>query len=141
MLKVLSFRINNKLFGIETRFVKEINRNVEFTVVPTASEDIAGLLNLRGQVVTLFNLAYKFGYQKELSSEQKMCIVLKGVQSNQNQVGLLIDKTEDVFDVKEEDCENLPANTQEAEQKYVNIVAKLENELLMIVDPDCIVNE
>ena len=141
MLKVLSFRINNTLFGIETKYVKEINRNVDFTVVPSASKAISGLLNMRGQIVTLFNLAYKFGYQTELNTDKKMCIILKSTQSNQNQVGLLIDKTEDVFDLSEDICENLPANTHEIEHKYVNMIAKLEKELLLIIDPERIINE
>lgn len=142
MLKILSFRVNEKLFGIETKFVKEINRNVDYTEVPTSSKSIAGLLNMRGQVVTLFNLAYIFRYPEEISSKKKkMCIILKSANTNQNQVGFLIDKTEDVFDIREEDCDNLPANTETMEQNYVSMVAKLEKELLMLIEIDHIISE
>lgn len=139
MRKVLSFRMNQRLFGIETRYVKEINRNVEYTVVPTAPKSIAGLLNMRGQVVTIFDLAHIFGYPPD--DRKKMCIILKSANTNQNQVGFLIDKTEDVFDLQEEECDSLPANTEIIDQKYISMVAKLEKELLMIIDTEHIINE
>jgi purine-binding chemotaxis protein CheW len=141
LLKVLSFRLEDKLFGIETKYVKEINRNIEYTKIPKAPKRVAGLFNMRGQIVTLFDLSNIFAYETGNNSEKKMCITLKSTPNNPNQAGFLIDRTEDVFDMEEENCEVLPANAVSEEQKYVKKVAKLNKELLILIDPELIIKE
>jgi len=133
-MKVLSFRLAGRLFGIETRYVKEINRNVEYTPVPRASEEIIGLFNMRGQVVTLFDLASILDYRKDLQARRDACIILKAQPNSPDQVGFLIDKTEDVIDIDESLCEPPPANSPQMEYKYVKRVAKLEGELLLLIE-------
>ena len=137
MMKILSFRLNGMLLGIETQFVKEINRNVEYTEVPLAPEKIVGLFNMRGQVVTLLNLAYYLGYEKTNDSPRNTCIILK-TQGNRGQVGFLIDTMEDIFDIEDEQCEESPANSKGKVNRFMKCVAKLENELLLIIKNEAI---
>lgn len=61
MLKVLCFKSGHNLYGIETRYVKEINRHPEITVIPLAPGVMAGIMNLRGQVVSLLDFAALLG--------------------------------------------------------------------------------
>lgn len=138
MLKVLSFRVSGKLLGIEVNYVKEITRNPEYNDVPMAPDKVAGLFNMRGQVVTLFNLSYILGYG-EKNSDEINCIVLKNIKSTNNLLGFLIEETQDVFDIDEADCEPIPANSSLTEQKYVKKVARLKDEILMLIYPDLII--
>mgnify|MGYP003591193033 CR=1 FL=1 len=140
MLTLLTFTIQDVLFGIEINYVREINRNVEFTVVPGASDDVVGLFNMRGNVVVLFNLAYKFGYENKDITQGSTCIVLKAIGTGQDSIGFIIDKTGDVLTIDEELCETLPANVTDIEQKYFKSVIKLEKELLMLIDPQKVFN-
>jgi purine-binding chemotaxis protein CheW len=103
-------------------------------VIQLAPKTIVGLFNMRGQVVTLFNLARILEYEEKEPSEKKTCIILKAQPNNLNQIGFLIDKTEDVFDLDEELCEPPPANSAFKEHKYVKKVAKLEKELLLLIE-------
>jgi len=96
---------------------------------------------MRGQVVTLFNLANILEYEEEQCSEKKTCIILKAQPNNLNQIGFLIDKTEDVFDFDEEKCEEPPANSALKEYKYIKKVAKLEKELLLLIENEGIFGE
>ncbi len=135
MIKVLSFRLQDKLLGIETNYVKEINRNVVYTCVPRAPKKVVGLFNMRGQVVTLFNLSYLLGCEVAHEKQNSTCIILKAAPNSPNQAGFLIERTEDVIDLADELCEEPPANVDAEKYEYIKKVARLENELLMIVDP------
>lgn len=133
-LKVLSFMLNDKLLGVETKYVKEINRNVEYTEVPLAPQSVVGLFNMRGQIVTLLNLANYLEEGEKQKSEKSTCIILKSRGNSLNQIGFLIDKTQDVFDLDEEKCENVPANSTDKINMYIKKVAKLDKGLLLIID-------
>ena len=134
MTKVLSYKLAGELFGIDITYVKEINRNIEYSVVPKSPTNILGLFNMRGQIVTLFNLAKILGYEASESENRSICIILKATQGSANQVGFLIDETGDVLDLEDDTCEVPPANVDELKYKYIKKISRLEKELLMIID-------
>lgn len=133
-MKVLTFYLCDSLLGIDVTLVKEINRNVDFTAVPGSQQHIVGFLNMRGQVVTLFNLAKLINMESENSQKGHTCIILK-TPKDPDQVGFLIDYPGDVIDIDQEECELPPANVGGVEGEYINSIIKLESELLIIIDP------
>lgn len=135
MEKVLTFYLCDGLFGIDITLVKEINRNVEFTPVPGSSPNIEGLLNLRGQIVTLFNLARVMGYKEKKWGQKSTSVILKADSNDSNHIGFLIDKAGDVVDIDKNECEAPPANVGVIEGEFLHSVVKLKDELLMIIDP------
>lgn len=141
MLKVLSFRLSGELFGIEINNVKEINRNIEYTAVPRSQKNIAGIFNMRGQIVTIFNLAGIIGYNEEIYADRVTCIILKSESGNSNHRGIIIERTGDVIDVTEDMCEPPPANIDSVGKKYIKDVVRLENDLLRIIDTELVFNE
>lgn len=116
--------------------IREINRNVEYTSVPGARPYIVGLFNMRGQVVTLFDLSKLIGLTQETEMKRSTCIILKAPANDPNQIGFLIDKPGDVIDLDQEECEIPPANVVGVEGEYINQVVKLRDQLLMILDPE-----
>lgn len=134
--KVLTFYLCEGLFGIDITLVKEINRNVEYTPVPDAKSHIVGLFNMRGQIVTLFNLKKLMGYEGNGEQQRSTCIILKSPPNDPDQIGFLIDCSGDVIDVNKEESESLPANAGSIEEEFLSSVIKLKNELLMIIDPE-----
>lgn len=141
MIKVLSFRLSDELFGIEINDVKEINRNVEYTAVPRAQSNIVGLFNMRGQIVTIFNLAGIIGYNEDVANDRVTCIILKSEQGNSNHRGFIIERTGDVIDVAEDMCEPPPANIDSIGKKYIKDVVQLENDLMRIINTDLVFGE
>lgn len=133
-VKVLTFYLCGSLFGVDVTLVKEINRNVDYTAVPGSQDHIVGFLNMRGQVVTLFNLAKLLNFTPEKEQKAHTCIILKAPK-DPDQVGFLIDKPGDVIDIDKEEFEMPPANVGGVEGEFIDSVVKLENELLMIIDP------
>lgn len=138
-LRVLTFYINEDLFGIDINNIKELNRNIEYTNVPDTHEYIEGLFNMRGQIVTVFNLNKILKYEnieKNGKQKRKTCITLKTTDKLKDYVGFLIDQTGDVLDIDEKISEAPPANMNNIKSRFVKLVAKSENELITILDPE-----
>lgn len=133
---LLVFYLGDELFGIDITKVKEINRNVEFDPVPEAPKYVAGLFNMRGQIVTLFNLSEILQHENSLNNQQSACIILKTNPNNLHYVGLLIDKPKDVITIEDTWCELPPANLGNIEGKYLKEVVTFGNELIMIIDSE-----
>ena len=136
MLTLLTFRVKDTLFGIEINFVREINRNVEYTNVPGAPKSVVGLFNMRGHIVVLYNLSYMFNYPDCTVKQGSTCIVLKSAGDSQDNKGFFIDKTGDVLSIEEDALELPPANVSGQEFKYIKSMVKLEDELLLLLDPE-----
>lgn len=122
------------LFGIDILSVKEINRNVEYTPVPDAPPHIVGLLNMRGQVVTLIDLAGLMGYRLNSGTGKTTCIILKNSLEEQDYIGFFIDYPGSVIDIDDNNCEPPPPNVSIMENKFVDQIVKLEEGLLLIIN-------
>jgi purine-binding chemotaxis protein CheW len=132
-VKVLTFYLGGNLLGIDVTLVKEINRNVDYSPVPGSQSCIVGFMNMRGQVVTLFNLAELLKLDAAGGQEGHTCIILK-TPKDPDQVGFLIDRPGDVMDIDREEFELPPANVGGVEGEFIDSIVKLENELLIIID-------
>ena len=140
-MNILTFWLGDELFGIDLTNVKEINRNIEYTTVPRANKNIVGLFNMRGQVVTLFNLASILGYQGIDPKGKATCFILDFETGSADQRGFIIDGSGDVIEVHESQCELPPANVNSQENKFIKMLVKLDNELLRIVEPPKLLTE
>jgi purine-binding chemotaxis protein CheW len=139
--KVLTFYMGGYLFGVDILAIKEINRKVEFTAVPDAPAHIVGLLNMRGQVVTLMDLAGLMGYRLDSGNGQTNCIILKNSQENPDYIGFFIDHPGSVLDINEESCEPPPPNVSMMENRFVDRIVKLEEDLLLIINHSVIYDQ
>jgi len=134
MLKILCFKSGNNLYGIETRYVKEINRNPEITVIALAPPMVAGMMNLRGQVVSLLDFEVLLGCPT--AGLKKHLIVLKKEPGESDVMALLVEKAADVIDVDEALCEPPTPSLVNEYGQTIKFIAKLEQQLLIIIDKE-----
>ncbi len=132
-MKLLSFRIWGELFGLNIASVKEINRNVHCTEAPTAPPQIIGLYNMRGQIVTVFDLALLLGYEPIKRNKLYNCILLKN-NDHSDRIGFAVEKAEDVLSIDELMIKNPPANVDEKVKEKLLGLFELENDILLIID-------
>ncbi len=133
-LKILTFYLDGYLLGIDITVVKEINRNIAYTPVPDAPPHIVGLLNVRGQVVTLFDLARLLGFARTDIGQRNSCIILKTIPGNSCYAGFLFDQPGSVIDVTDEMSELPPANLNHPENVYIERIVKMNAEVIMVID-------
>ncbi len=128
MKQFVTFQIGDHLLGIDILRVREINRVLDITPVQHSQPYMRGLINLRGQIVTIFDLGVRLGLGPRKLTERSHNIILKP-----DTVGLLADSIGDVVETREEDIEPPPANAGEIEGKFIEGVLKLETDLLVIL--------
>lgn len=133
--KILTFYLEGQLFGIDIKLVKEINRKIRYTKVPGAPDFIVGLFNMRGQVVTVFDLASRIYSGETTIQEGPTCIILKNQDIGSEHMGFVVDRAGDVLDIQHEWCEPLPGNIHDIDGQYITEVVNFQDQLIMIIDP------
>jgi purine-binding chemotaxis protein CheW len=135
-----AFRVQGRLYGIETRYVREVGTHTEVTSVPQAPPIIRGLANLRSRIFLVLDLRAALGLKPAASAAENRLIVLQ--DSVMEQAGVLVDGGGEIIRVLEDQIEDAPRGPmgageppEERSTELVVGVCKLENELMMIVDP------
>lgn len=134
MIRILTFYLEGELFGIDIGLVKEINRKIKYTEVPGAPEHIVGLYNMRGQVVTIFDVACILHKRKSDIPEGPTCIVLKNNDAENEYLGFVVDRPGDVLDIPDQWRQPLPENLEHEYGQYIKEVVRLEDELAAVLD-------
>jgi purine-binding chemotaxis protein CheW len=132
-----TFFIQGLLFGVEVETVQEVIRHQDMTAVPLAPEVVAGLINLRGQIVTAIDLRRRLGVRDRLNGELPMNVV---VRTGDGAVSLLVDEIGDVVEVQEKDFEVTPDTLSSTSRELIRGVYKLKHELLLVLDTQRSVN-
>lgn len=139
--RIVTFYLGENLFGMDISEVREAVSKVSYTPVPGTSLYIAGLMNMRGQVVTLFNLNKLMGYGCGENVQGKSCIILKNNRSRTDYAGFLVDKLGEVIDVRDEWLTQPPSNMRNVEMKFVKELVMLEDRLVILVEPESVIAE
>lgn len=127
-----TFRIVGLLMGIDLDRVQELLRFQTMTRVPRAPQAVEGLMNLRGQIVTVLDTRRILGLPaRESRKALPMNIV---VRADDGPVSLLVDEICDVLDVPVSLSAGLPENLPKAQREFLDGVYQLENDLLLILN-------
>ena len=137
-LEIASFYLGETLMGVPIEFVEEINHHLDLTPVPHVPACVRGVMNLRGGVVTVIDLAAVLGLDPTVITRQTCNVV---VRSAGEQVGILVDRVGDVIRTARNRIDPPPANVAGAEGRFFRGVCKLADSLLLILDTDQILDE
>jgi purine-binding chemotaxis protein CheW len=125
--------IGGQLFGLPIVRVQDVFVAERLTRVPLAPPEIAGVLNLRGRIVTLVDLRRRFGLGKREDGDSSMAI---GVESRGESYGLLIDNVGEVLKLDDAAREANPINLDQRLAHVSAGIHRLDGQLLIIVDVD-----
>ena len=125
-----TFRVNGTLYGIDVRSVHEVFRTQESTPVPLAPDTVRGLINLRGQIVTVIDLRRRLG----LPARDETPPINVLVRTAHEMVSLLVDEIGDVVEANEDAFETPPDTLHGAAREVIRGAYKLEKELLLVLD-------
>ena len=142
-----TFYIDEMHCGIDILLVKEINRQLEISEVAGAPVFIRGLLNLRGQIITVIDIGVPLGFEARQLSPRSRCIVLKTAaelallpdsadiveETSSEMVGLFVDRIGDMITVDDREIQPPPANFANIDGRYLNGVIQREDDLLIIL--------
>jgi len=143
----VSFYVGETLLGIDVLHVREINREIEITTVSPSPDFVAGLLNLRGQIVTVIRPGVKIGLSQSGSTDTSCCVVLKTNRELEalgrkgmvleptcdDLVGLMVDSVADIVPAADEQIEPPPANLSGVATGHLRGIVKLDKGLLAVL--------
>jgi purine-binding chemotaxis protein CheW len=129
--QLATFTVDTLLFGVEVYKVQEVIRYQEMTAVPLAAHGAAGLINLRGEVVTAIDMRTRLGLPPRADGVLPMNVV---VRVDDEPVSLLVDAIGDVAHVSVEQFEEPPETMTGPGRSLITGAYKLDNRLLLALD-------
>jgi purine-binding chemotaxis protein CheW len=128
-----TFFLDKLFFGVEVEKVQEVIRYQEMTRVPLSPPVVAGLINLRGQIVTAINLRQQLGLSAGASECRPMNVVIR---REDGPVSLLVDEIGDVVKVDDQLFEHVPDTVDKERREFIRGVYKLKDKLLLLLDSE-----
>ena len=129
------FKVAGEEYAIPVMQVQEVIKPQQVTPIPLAQEQIRGLINLRGQIVTCLSLRKLFNQVDDLKRPY-MNIIVKG---QEGLFSLVVDEVTDIIDIQTENLEGTPDTINTNLRKYVSQIYKRENGLVILLSIDQLV--
>jgi len=133
MAEYVTAVIGGQLFGLPISRVQDVFMPERVTRVPLSSQEIAGVLNLRGRIVTVVDMRARLGLPKSDEGKTPMAV---GVDLRGESYGLLIDTIGEVLRLSEEAREENPVNLDPRMAKFAGGVYRLDGQLMVVLDVD-----
>jgi len=125
--------IGGQLFGLPIARVQDVFMPERLTRVPLAAAEVAGVLNLRGRIVTAIDMRTRLGLDKRQDDRPSMAV---GVDLRGESYGLLIDSIGEVLKLPDDGCEENPVNLDPRMAKISSGVHRLDGHLMVVLDVD-----
>lgn len=132
-----TFYLDRFFFGVEVMKVQEVLRYQEMTRVPLAPEEVKGLINLRGHIVTAIDMRRRLKLNDRSADQTPMNVV---VRTEDGEISLLVDEIGDVLEMNDSNFERAPETISATTRDLLRGVYKLQDKLLLVLDSERVVN-
>ena len=133
VIEYVTVMIGNQLFGLPISRVQDVFMPDRLTRVPLSSPEIAGVLNLRGRIVTAIDMRRRLGLPPRTDGKPPMAV---GIELRGESYGLLIDTVGEVLKLADGTREPNPVNLDQHLARVSGGVHRLEGQLMVILDVD-----
>ena len=127
----VTFKLADEVYGINVMQVQEVLRMTEITPVPGAADSVLGIINLRGNVVTVIDTRKLFYLPAREVTEQVRIMI---VECNKVIVGLLVDSVAEVINLDNSDIDVAPSLGGDDNSRYVQGVYNKDDQIYILVD-------
>jgi purine-binding chemotaxis protein CheW len=131
--QLVVFSLGTEEYGLPITQVQEIIRYSEPRTIPSAYASVRGVINLRGKIIPVLDLKHRLALPNADGAEAKIVIV----ESQVGTAGLIVDEVDEVLTVDDEQLEEPPAS----QSSHVRAVAKVDERLLILLDPSDLLAE
>lgn len=138
ILQWVTFRLDGETYGVNVMQVQEVLRYTEIAPVPGAPEYVLGIINLRGNVVTVIDTRNRFALKQGDVTDSTRIVI---VEADEHVVGLLVDSVAEVVYLRQSEIENPPNAGHDESARFIQGVCNKNNELLILVELEKILTE
>jgi purine-binding chemotaxis protein CheW len=133
VIEYVTALIGGQLFGLPISRVQDVFKPEGLTRVPLAAREIAGLLNLRGRIVTLIDMRRRLDFDADARGRAPLAV---GIEHKGESYGLLIDEIGEVLKLSAASREETPVNLDPRLARVSAGVHRLDGRLLVVLDVD-----
>jgi purine-binding chemotaxis protein CheW len=138
VLQWVTFKLDNETYGINVMQVQEVLRYTDIAPVPGAPLYVLGIINLRGNVVTVIDTRSRFGLASADVNDATRVVI---IEAEKQVIGILVDSVAEVVYLRRSEIDNAPNVGTEESTKFIQGVSNRENELLILVDLDKLLSD
>ncbi len=131
LMQWVTFRLGDEKYGINVMQVQEVLRITEIAPVPGAPSYVLGIINLRGNVVTVIDTRNRFGLMSRETDDSSRIVI---IETETHIIGILVDSVAEVVELRASQIETAPNVGNDESSKYIQGVTSTDNELLILVD-------
>lgn len=129
----ITFEVCGQLFGLDIMAIREIRAWTPVTRLPRVPNYVAGVVNLRGTVLPVVDLAARLGWKATEASPRHAIIVTQVAGQAR---GLIVDSVSDIVTIAAADLQPPPATSQDGVIPFIEGLAAIEDQMVMILDLD-----
>lgn len=135
--KFLTFDLADEEYGLDILRVREIIGIMAITPVPKTPDFVLGVINLRGKVIPVADLRLKFSLPFK-EPDDRTCVIVVEVQNQGStvQMGIMVDRVNEVIDVRGEEVEPSPSFGLSLDTSFIMGMAKVGNKVKILLDID-----
>lgn len=138
VLQWVTFQLGDEVYGVNVMQVQEVLRITEIAPVPGAPDYVLGIINLRGNVVTVLDTRKRFGMSPHEVDDAARILI---IESAENVVGILVDSVSEVVYLRASEIEPAPNVGNEESSRFIQGVCNRNEELLILVDLNKLLTE
>ena len=138
VLQWVTFKLEEETYGINVMQVQEVLRYTEIAPVPGAPSYVLGIINLRGNVVTVIDTRARLGLMgAEVTDNSRIVII----EAEKQVIGILVDSVAEVVYLRSSEIDSAPNIGTEESAKFIQGVSNRDGELLILVDLNKLLND
>jgi len=138
ILQWVTFRLDNETYGINVMQVQEVLRHTDIAPVPGAPSYVLGIINLRGNVVTVIDTRQRFGLSPAPITDNTRIVI---IEADKQVIGILVDSVAEVVYLRQSEIETAPNVGTDESAKFIQGVCNKNNELLILIDLEKMMTE
>ncbi len=138
VIQLVTFKLKDETYGINVMKVQEVLRISEIAPVPGAPEYVLGIINLRGNVVTVIDTRTRFGLPTAEVDDASRIVI---IESDEQVVGILVDSVAEVVELRHSQIDAAPNIGNEESSRYIQGVASSDDSMLIVVDLNKLLTE
>ncbi|MFT5115548.1 MAG: purine-binding chemotaxis protein CheW [Parasphingorhabdus sp.] len=132
----LTFVLTDEVYGVGILHIREIIEYDNLTVVPLMPDFISGVINLRGNVVPVVNLARRFGHQPKAIGKRTSIVIIdiKDTDGESVEVGMVVDIVNEVIELADSDIAAAPTFGAKIRADFIQGMGKIDDKLMILLD-------
>lgn len=138
MSQWVTFSLDEETYGINVMQVQEVLKVTEIAPVPGAPDYVLGIINLRGNVVTVVDTRRRFGLMPKEPDDATRIVI---IEANKQVLGILVDSVAEVVEITADQIETAPQVGNDETSRYIQGVFSREGRLIILVDLNKLLSE